>query len=97
MVKSRPVFLNSPDSNGFGEHCIMSPANGGVHNISFSNSISGNVQDEFMMWEPGKWIDNYLGTRFGVFLTFSSTEESLKKIFAINDLIERFNDPDGAQ
>ena len=51
-----------------------------------------------MMWEPGKWIDNYLGTRFGVvFLTFSSTEESLKKIFAINDLIERFNDPDGAQ
>lgn len=81
-----------------GRHCIMSPANGVVRNITFSNSIRDNVRGEFMMWEPGMRIENHLETKLGVvFLTFSSAEEAREKIFAINDLIEVCVDPDGAQ
>ncbi len=69
-------------------HCVMSATSGCVKDIVFDPSISRNVIERFMWWEPGCTITDVMTDKLGiVFLRFQSQEEMLDKTDRMQNLI----------
>ena len=78
------------EQRGFcGRHCIMSPRNGIIKNITVDSSLTKNIYDELLWWKPGDVVDNYLVQKFGIYcLRYDSMEEMLSKTQDITSLVQ---------
>lgn len=73
----------------YSRHCIMGDKSGIIDSIMIDEDLKDNIVDEFMWWNKGDKISNFMTYKAGiVFLRYFSHEEMIKKNSKINKLIK---------
>jgi len=82
--------IGQASTNGFyTRHCIMGNKHGYVQDILIDSTVKDNLIHEFVWWEKGQLITDYMKEKFGiVFLKFNSFEEMLNKTENLQSLIK---------
>lgn len=77
------------EQTGFGgRHCIMAQKNGVIENIQISDELKPFIVEEYMWWEQGQIIDNFLSQKFGVLILEYPDRRTMESITKqINNLI----------
>jgi biotin carboxylase len=72
----------------FTRHCVMAADAGRVSNVTFEQSIQGNVIDQLMWWKTGDKIDDVMTQKLGiVFMKFNAMDEMIDKTKNMPNLI----------
>jgi len=72
----------------FTRHCIMTSRTGDIRGVSIDPSVQANIIDQFMWWNAGDQVDDFLTHKLGiVFLKFNSMSEMLQKTEKMQELI----------